>query len=399
MLSVLLGCITLAGIGTAQGQPLLPETGTSLQLGSLRQQIEGALTTGSGGTPTPPGWTFIPSIAAEERWTNRAEGTSPATRNSSFLTVLQPGILMNTDSARLKATLNYAPSVYLYGAVPSQNRVGQTLNASGLVTIIPEEIFLDLRGYAALQSTSGGYGPNSTVALNRQNETQSYSFSATPTLRHRFGDVATAEAGTILSSTAQTSLGNGASSPYNTGNQNATVSREYVSLTSGAGFGRISTRIEADASQSTGTGVMNGANSNMTAIDTGYALTRNLTALARLGYESIHYNGIPPYQLDSVMWNVGFRWMPNPDSTITLRYGLMQGVYTGYLDASYAPTARTRVFARYSAGLSAFFLLSGGYPAAQKMSSESMNRSASSSGRMVRPNGPALVQRSFHSDQ
>jgi hypothetical protein len=40
-----------------------------------------------------------------------------------------------------------------------------------------------------------------------------------------------------------------------------------------------------------------------------------------------------------------------------------------------------------------------GHPAAQKMSSEAMNRRASSRGRMVRPNGPALVQRSFHSDQ
>ena len=38
-------------------------------------------------------------------------------------------------------------------------------------------------------------------------------------------------------------------------------------------------------------------------------------------------------------------------------------------------------------------------PVAQKMSSEAMNRRASSMGRMVRPNGPALVQRSFHSDQ
>jgi hypothetical protein len=40
-----------------------------------------------------------------------------------------------------------------------------------------------------------------------------------------------------------------------------------------------------------------------------------------------------------------------------------------------------------------------GYFAAQKMFSESMNRRASSMGKMVRPNGPALVQRSFHSDQ
>jgi hypothetical protein len=46
-----------------------------------------------------------------------------------------------------------------------------------------------------------------------------------------------------------------------------------------------------------------------------------------------------------------------------------------------------------------FALSTGGYRTAQKMSSEAMKRRASSMGRMVRPNGPALVQRSFHSDQ
>ena len=46
-----------------------------------------------------------------------------------------------------------------------------------------------------------------------------------------------------------------------------------------------------------------------------------------------------------------------------------------------------------------FALSTGGYRTAQKMSSEAMKRRASSTGRTVRPSGPALVQRSFHSDQ
>jgi GST-like protein len=52
-----------------------------------------------------------------------------------------------------------------------------------------------------------------------------------------------------------------------------------------------------------------------------------------------------------------------------------------------------------SAGLSAFLHPPAGYRTAQKMSSDAMNRRASSMGRTVRPSGPALVQRSFHSDQ
>jgi hypothetical protein len=41
----------------------------------------------------------------------------------------------------------------------------------------------------------------------------------------------------------------------------------------------------------------------------------------------------------------------------------------------------------------------GPYRMAQKMSSDAMNSRARSSDSMVRPNGPALTQRSFQSDQ
>ena len=51
------------------------------------------------------------------------------------------------------------------------------------------------------------------------------------------------------------------------------------------------------------------------------------------------------------------------------------------------------------ARLSAFSVMGHRYWIAQKMSSEAMNLRAWSSGSTVRPNGPALVHRSFHSDQ
>ena len=49
---------------------------------------------------------------------------------------------------------------------------------------------------------------------------------------------------------------------------------------------------------------------------------------------------------------MGVRLTPDPQSTITIGYGRRDGANSLYLDANTAPTARTRVYARYSQGLS-----------------------------------------------
>ena len=96
---------------------------------------------------------------------------------------------------------------------------------------------------------------------------------------------------------------------------------------------------------------MNGSSRDSASVDNGYAVTRNLTLLAKFGYESLSYSGFPPYRYNGPLWNAGVRWVPNPDSSIELRYGYQDGADSYLLDATYAPTARIRVFARYSEGL------------------------------------------------
>ena len=106
------------------------------------------------------------------------------------------------------------------------------------------------------------------------------------------------------------------------------------------------------ALQGEGSGVMSGAHNENVSADNGYAVSRDLTVLAKFGYQSIHYGGIPPYNFTGPLWNLGLRWVPNPDSSIELRYGQQQGVSSPVVNATYAPTARTRLYARYSEGLS-----------------------------------------------
>ena len=61
---------------------------------------------------------------------------------------------------------------------------------------------------------------------------------------------------------------------------------------------------------------------------------------------------MPPYNQAGLEWSAGGRWDPNPDSNIILSYGRQYRVESAQVNATYAPTARIRVYARYSEGIS-----------------------------------------------
>jgi uncharacterized protein (PEP-CTERM system associated) len=133
--------------------------------------------------------------------------------------------------------------------------------------------------------------------------------------------------------------------------QTLTSEQEYFSLASGPAFGRTSAGMQLSASQDTGNGVLNNARQDSAVVNLGYAVTRSLTALTSFGYDDIHYSGTPPFNYSGPRWSVGAHWIPNPDSSIAVNYGRQEGVESAQVDASYALTARTRVYARYSEGI------------------------------------------------
>jgi len=73
--------------------------------------------------------------------------------------------------------------------------------------------------------------------------------------------------------------------------------------------------------------------------------------LGELGYENIRFEGFPPLRISDMVWRGGARWDPNPDSSITVTYGHQDGFNSLFISGRYALTARTTLYATYSAGL------------------------------------------------
>jgi uncharacterized protein (PEP-CTERM system associated) len=340
-------------------------------------------------TATPddhaPGWQYNLGIDVSEEYTDNALGTGQlntitgtvngSQRVSDFITAVTPSLNISADTARIKGTLNYSPTVYVYAQNGSQDQVAQNFSGQVTATLVPDALFLDLRGYAALQTLSGGVSTVGGNTTNRANEVQSTSFSASPYFQHQFAGTGTLVAGVSVSHTSQTGVtglaanqttltaetigANGAPVltiiPSNTNQQiqngDVTTTEEHASFTTGEDFGRINQRVSVSATQYDGAGEYQGAHRDYAAYDVGYAVNRLLTVIGRAGHEDIFYGGITPYKLSDIVWNVGVRLTAGDRGSVTITYGRQDGADSIEFNGSYNITPRIRLFGSYSEGV------------------------------------------------
>ena len=359
------------------GFPTLPPAVVDVRTGDLRRQLQ-AYEPNPLARSTGPDWIIQPSIGADIGVTDNATATE-RNRQSDIFALISPSVVIDGQTSRLKLNLSYSPQAYFYARTGSQTRVDQTGAGTALISIVPGSVFLDLRGSISEQSRTGGLGTSlgtsgntsgGNTALNRQDQVQSITVSVTPYAEQRFGGWGTGRIGYSFLRTLQDGRNNqtnygqfGSQSAlqqaFNTsglGSQgitgNLTTQRERASFVTGENLGRFNVTTAAEAVQYSGAGAYHNAHRNLLSLDVGYAISRTVTLVAGTGYQDLRYSGTPGYRVNAPIWNVGVRLTPEPDSTITVGYGRKDGANSLYLNAATAPTARTRVYARYSQGLS-----------------------------------------------
>lgn len=349
---VLAAMPTLWPLGMARAQ-LLPQMGTAVELGDLRRAFERAYGP-VGVAPGQPSWTVTPGIDVEVLGTDnsRALGTGGGGRGrqGEMVTNITPSLLIQGTSQRLTGSLYYGPQLRSFLREPRQNSVAQNLNASARATLLEDLLFFNASAYASEFSRAGGIGQGTSGNIARQDRVQTTNVSFGPQLRHAFGDYGVAELGytfAVLSRSGQTLRNNTPFAPAITPGD-TTTNTAQASFTSGQEFGRFNFGLSFLRLDYDGPGVLRGAARQSETLDLGYAYTRSVTLLGQIGHQDIKYGGVRPIRINDVLWSLGVRWNPDPDTTMTLRYGHRDGGDNFSFDGVTAPTARTRVSASYS---------------------------------------------------
>ncbi len=346
-----------------------PSPGQSVSLGSPDVRVGDlrALVTGLGSPPPlPHALTLTASLGVQEQVTDNVYQVAHP-KQADLVTSITPSLILDGETSRISANLFYAPSAQIYAATSQQNKVTQNFGGQATLTVVPDTLFLTVRGSGSQQSASNGTPQfagsqftGNTPLLSNNNRVQDTSFSVSPYVTHRFGGDFTATAGYVGSYVNQ-SNGSGVNTsnqpflnnPFNQDFANDTTwtNEEYATFTTGENFGRYNDSLRLDASQMTGTGVLDNARRTTAINYFSYAINRQFALLADGGYEDIKYNGLPPIHISDAVWSGGVRWTPNENSTVTLSYGHKDGFNSVSLSAAYSLTARTRVFATYHEGL------------------------------------------------
>ncbi|MDO8961388.1 MAG: TIGR03016 family PEP-CTERM system-associated outer membrane protein [Methylophilus sp.] len=360
---LLLGRLVLAALAATPAAPALaqlaPQMGAPVELGDLRRTFQRAYGPAEEAPPGERAWTIVPGIGMEVTATDNARGLTNTVggggkKGAELMTSITPSLLVSGATPRLRATLNFAPRLRYFLNNPRQNGIFPNLNATGRATIFQDLFFLNASASIAEYSRAGGLGGASAGRLGQQDRVQTTTYSITPELRHNFGDWGSFRAAHAYSVTNQQGQGLRNASPFAPAlaSGNTSTQTTDASFTSGQEFGRYNFTFATNRTKFNGVGVLKNALRSSTTLDMGYALTRTVTLLAQVGHQEIRYGGTRPIRVSGMIWNAGARWTPDPDSTMTLKYGRRDGGNSISFDGSIAPTARTRLSASYSEAMS-----------------------------------------------
>ena len=344
----------------------------------LRHQMQ--IVGGATAPASSGGWIIVPRIDVMGLITDNALQVSNP-RQWDLATIISPGISATADTTRLQLRFDYSPILSVYARTTSQNALSHFLNASGLLTIVPEMVFVDLRAVAGVQPINGGFGgingfglglaqagslgaslANSAI-LNRQNQSQVLSAGISPYLVRQYGDYGSLRIGTSFQASSQSSVTGFGTVPLTTTGDDAQsqfTTEQTARFVTGEFLGRIQNTTEGTLSQTpisatTGTlGRRFGSSYSARQIftnRTAYAINHAVTVFVTLGYENITYSGGLNQKTKGLVWNLGTTLNPNPDSFLTISYGSSEGAENLNFDGKYVLSPRTTITASYGSRL------------------------------------------------
>ena len=266
----------------------------------VQAQTESAPTGGSAG---PRALTIVPTLTATTTLTDNVN-LSTDDRRADLITQISPGISVTSNTRRVKGYLNYSVSALVYASESSNNEIQHALNAAATVEAVEDWAFVDVRGVVSQELVSAfGTQSRESGAVN-SNRTQVATYSVSPYVRGRIGDLATYD----VRLTYQGSSG-GESSTYDASTYEARARVAGATALRSVGWAVDATR-QAFQNDTAGT-----SRTDRLRASVSYAVTPEFQVSITGGRESEDISGLGSQSFTTSGW--GFNWIPTERTRVS----------------------------------------------------------------------------------
>ncbi|MGQ9685538.1 MAG: TIGR03016 family PEP-CTERM system-associated outer membrane protein [Thiobacillaceae bacterium] len=138
-------------------------------------------------------WKLSPRLSLGERYSDNAYLRPKGLEKSDWITEVSPGISVQREGRRLKVDVDYSLLGYIYANDSDRSLARSNLVGQAKAELLQDWFYLDATARASqqLKDYVSGFGLGDGVGI--QNTRQTYGYSLSPYLKHRFGSDATVE--------------------------------------------------------------------------------------------------------------------------------------------------------------------------------------------------------------
>lgn len=277
-------------------------------------------------------------------------------KDSALITTISPGIGIRGTTPRffggLDATLNLAhQNVFGDNLLGASEGFDTYINAVGTATIeaAPNLLFIDT-GLSISQQNTGFGNETSSSPFVLTDTVPVVTFRFSPYVPLRFGNLASAQLRYTFATTFEGTEEFDVIDAFSEREDLTVINALGLNLASGPETSRYGPwNFEVSGSKET--------RQDRDDLDTAtveftyfYPLTYQLFALGAVGWDYFD-DGIAANRISSPSFAAGARWNPSPRLDVTATVGRRYERASGSLNAIYAPTPRTSMFANYAEGL------------------------------------------------
>jgi len=306
-------------------------------------------------TDLPPSFQITPSLRLEQSWTDNVFLTSKAPK-PDFISTVTPSLTAVNRSRRFDWGLNYSGNFSHYAEYEDKD----SLRNTGLTTLsselIDQVLFLDSRASVSSQNVTQN-GPISSLSSNTTgDQTEIITFSISPRIQQRLGDVALAaltlshDETLNQSPTSLSSSNSGSTSKAASGLNNSSSNKAAVGLRNGSSFTQMLWDISAGISR-TDQGNGNTLSMRNVQLGTEYRLSSYVGLLVSIGDEKNTGIQLNENKYSGPYYSGGIHYTPSPDTDLRMVVGQRYGQVTvfGQLDHKLGP--RTSLRAQHEIGI------------------------------------------------